>query len=152
MEITLLGSGTGIPSAKRGSPGILVRLLGSDGAACESVQPGTDGNSTDAGVLRGPRSHTPLSNPLTSQGLLMDLGPGTCRQLARAGLNTNDVDCILLTHLHPDHANDLVPFFFAARYGESRTKPLMLIGPRGFKLYHERLMNMFGDPAASWGR
>jgi ribonuclease BN (tRNA processing enzyme) len=111
MDITILGSGTGIPSAKRGSPGIFVRL--------------------------------------EKEGLLIDAGPGTCRQLTCAGFNTNDVDCVLLTHLHPDHANDLVPFFFAARHGESRTKTLTLIGPRGFKLYHERLMNMFGEWVAS---
>jgi len=64
--------------------------------------------------------------------LLLDVGFGNVRQLARAGLRPDDVTDVLLTHLHPDHCGDLPALLFARRYQEG-PKPLRLRvwGPKG---------------------
>ena len=76
-RLTFLGTGTGVPSAERASPGCLLEL--------------------------------------PSARLLIDLGPGTLRQLARLALALTDIDGLMLTHLHPDHSADLAPLLFAGK-------------------------------------
>jgi ribonuclease BN (tRNA processing enzyme) len=109
MELTVIGSGTGVPSLRRGSP-------------CLAVAAG--------GRL-----------------LVLDLGAGSLRALLRYGLNFSAIDVLALTHLHPDHVGDLVPFFFATRYslGYTRTEPFRLLAARGFARFHGRLQGAFGD-------
>jgi ribonuclease BN (tRNA processing enzyme) len=107
MELTVIGSGTGVPSLRRGSP-------------CLAVQA--------AGRL-----------------LVLDLGSGALRALLRHGLNFSAIDVLALTHLHPDHVGDLVPFFFATRYalGYTRREPFRLLAARGFARFHRRLSEAF---------
>jgi hypothetical protein len=109
MELTVIGSGTGVPSRRRGSPALAVQ-----GASW-----------------------------LT----LLDLGSGTLRALLSYGLNFNAVDVLALTHLHPDHVGDLIPFLFATRYalGYTRTQPFTLLAARGFKEFHGKLKEAFGQ-------
>lgn len=108
MELTVIGSGTGVPSLRRGSP-------------CLAVQTG------DALAL-------------------LDLGGGTLRSLLRYGFDFNQIDLIALTHLHPDHVGDLIPFLFATRYslGYTRRKPFRLLAAWGFKEFHGKLSAAFG--------
>lgn len=62
----------------------------------------------------------------------VDMGPGALRQAECAGYSFYDIDAILLTHRHVDHACDLPAFFFAARNKSNpRTKPLLISGPDG---------------------
>lgn len=79
--------------------------------------------------------------------LLVDGGTGTMRRLLEAGFHYRDVDYLFYTHVHPDHTHDLVPFLFATKHtpGYTRTKPLRVIGPPGFKEFFSRLMDLFGD-------
>jgi len=78
--------------------------------------------------------------------IVVDLGPGSTRGiLLHAGLTVRDVDLILLSHLHPDHCSDLVPFLFALRAGEfGRRDPLTVLGPRGIEDHYEDLRRMYG--------
>lgn len=78
--------------------------------------------------------------------ILLDLGSGACRALLRHDLNFSQVDLIALTHLHPDHIGDLVPFLFATHYslGYTRQEPFWLLAARGFGDFHERLKGTFG--------
>jgi ribonuclease BN (tRNA processing enzyme) len=107
MELTVIGSGTGVPSLRRGSP-------------CLAVKTG--------GRL-----------------LVLDLGAGSLRALLRYGLNFSAIDVLALTHLHPDHVGDVVPFLFATRYslGYTRTEPFRLLAARGFARFHDRLKEAF---------
>ena len=109
MELTVIGSGTGVPSRRRGSPALAVQ---------------------GAGWLT-----------------LLDLGSGTLRALLSYGLNFNAVDVLALTHLHPDHVGDLIPFLFATRYalGYTREQPFTLLAARGFKEFHGKLREAFGQ-------
>ena len=109
MELTVVGSGTGVPSLRRGSPGY--------------------------GVKAGGRL------------IFLDLGPGVLRAMLRYGLNFSEIDVLALTHLHPDHVADLVPFFFATRYslGYTRTEPFHLLAARGFREFYGHLQKAFGQ-------
>jgi ribonuclease BN (tRNA processing enzyme) len=107
MEIIILGSGTGVPSLKRGSPATLVK----------------EGD----------------------QSLLLDSGSGTLVRMLRAGVTYKEVDAVLYSHIHPDHAADLVPLIFACKYHEDpRTKDLRILGGHGFRAYFEGLRRVYG--------
>lgn len=109
MELIVLGSGTGVPSLRRGAPAYAVLTAG--------------------------------------RLMLLDLGSGACRGLLHHDLNFSQVDLIALSHLHPDHIGDLVPFLFASRYalGYTRQEPFRLLAARGFREFHERLKGAFGQ-------
>lgn len=109
MELIVIGSGTGVPSVRRGSPALAVRAAG--------------------------------------RLVLLDLGSGALRAMLNYGLNFNEIDILALTHLHPDHVGDLIPFFFATRYslGYSRLEPFRLLAARGFGEFHGKLQQAFGS-------
>jgi ribonuclease BN (tRNA processing enzyme) len=108
MELIVLGSGTGVPSLRRGSPAYAVSAAG--------------------------------------RLILLDLGSGACRALLRHGLNFSQADVIALSHLHPDHTGDLVPFLFASHYslGYTRQEPFWLLAAQGFQDFHARLKAAYG--------
>lgn len=109
MELIVVGSGTGVPSLRRGSPGYGVRAGG--------------------------------------RLVFLDLGPGVLRAMLRYGLNFSEIDVLCLTHLHPDHVGDLVPFLFATRYslGYTRAEPFHLLVARGFSEFYGHLQQAFGQ-------
>ncbi len=108
MELIVIGSGTGVPSLRRGSPSLAVRAAG--------------------------------------RLLVLDLGAGSLRALLRHGLNFSAIDVLALSHLHPDHVGDLIPFLFATRYalGYTRQEPFRLLAARGFARFHQLLKEAFG--------
>ena len=107
MELIVIGSGTGGPSLRRGSPSLALKAAG--------------------------------------RLLVLDLGAGSLRSLLRLGLNFSAIDVLALTHLHPDHVGDLIPFLFATRYslGYTRREPFRLLAARGFARFHDRLKEAF---------
>jgi ribonuclease BN (tRNA processing enzyme) len=109
VELTVIGSGTGVPSLRRGSPSLAVKAAG--------------------------------------RLVLLDLGAGSLRAMLRWGLDFNQIDILALSHQHPDHVGDLVPFLFATRYalGYTRQAPFWLLAARGFAGFLERLQGAFGQ-------
>ncbi|MBN2126663.1 MAG: ribonuclease Z, partial [Deltaproteobacteria bacterium] len=77
--------------------------------------------------------------------VLFDIGPGALRQLTRLGISWNRVGEILLTHFHPDHTADLVPFLFATRNPSAlrARKPFGLTGPAGFRDFLSGLQGVY---------
>ena len=72
--------------------------------------------------------------------LLLDIGFGNVRQLARAGLRPEEVTDVFLTHLHPDHCGDLPALLFARRYQKEAKPPRLRVwGPSGTRKLVERL-------------
>ena len=62
----------------------------------------------------------------------VDLGLGALHGLLRAGVAHGAVDALLLTHHHPDHLAELLPFLFAVNYGQPpRRRPLQIAGSPG---------------------
>ncbi len=78
MVVTILGSGTCVPSLKRSSCSVLVET--------------------------------------GEKKLLFDIGPGTMRRLLEADTTIFDISYLFLSHFHPDHSGELVPFLFSTKY------------------------------------
>lgn len=78
---------------------------------------------------------------LPSSTVLLDCGNGTTWKLSKVGINYLEVDHIFLSHFHPDHTSDLIPFLFATRYSyrERRGKPLFIWGAKGFRSFFSAL-------------
>jgi len=76
---------------------------------------------------------------ITGESILIDAGEGTQLQLSKAGISINRIDAILITHKHGDHVFGL-PGLLENMSLTGRTKPLLLIGPRGLD---EFLLNSF---------
>jgi len=62
-------------------------------------------------------------------GFLIDCGATALVSLKRAGLSTDHVDTIYISHLHGDHFGGLPFFLIDALFIAKRTKPLTLVGP-----------------------
>ncbi|WP_456370683.1 MBL fold metallo-hydrolase [Thermodesulfatator atlanticus] len=83
---------------------------------------------------------------IASEKILLDIGPGTIPRLLKLGFLIEDIDAIFLSHFHPDHVTDLIPFLFATRYslGYFRQKPFRLVAGEGFSVFYQGLKSAFG--------
>ena len=92
-----------------------------------------------------PDADGPASSYLVESGgfrLLVDCGNGASGPVQRyAGLN--ELDAVLISHVHSDHCIDLVVFAFARRYGTGVTGRLPVYGPAGLQ---RRLLGSDSDP------
>ncbi|MGM0426370.1 MAG: MBL fold metallo-hydrolase [Thermodesulfobacteriota bacterium] len=79
--------------------------------------------------------------------MLMDMGPGTLRQLTKIGISHERIGRIFLTHFHPDHCADMVHLLFATRNPRvlERRERLIITGPTGLKKFLTALQSAF-DP------
>ncbi|HWP92060.1 MAG TPA: MBL fold metallo-hydrolase [Thermodesulfobacteriota bacterium] len=82
---------------------------------------------------------------LPKSTLLLDCGNGTTWKLEKAGINYLDIDHIFLSHFHPDHTADLIPFLFATKYTQSsqRVKQLHIWGAEGFLNFFSALKEAY---------
>ena len=94
-------------------------------------------------VERGPSG---LALVVDSHLIFFDGGGGSLRQMVKLGLDYRQVDFLCLTHFHPDHVSDFVPFLFAMNYTVDfrRSLPLRVIGPQGLRTFFEQLRGIFG--------
>ncbi len=78
--------------------------------------------------------------------LVYDLGRGIANRLAEIGLKQDDVEHVVLSHFHPDHLSDLIPYLQAASWSriDPRAKELHVYGPFGLEVQLMRLMSLFG--------
>jgi len=93
-----------------------------------------------------PRADRASSCYLISQAgttLLVDLGPGALHRAAAAGTDLDQLDGVLLTHVHPDHSADLVALQFALMNPLPRSgrEPLPVWGHPAVALLVARLRN-----------
>jgi ribonuclease BN (tRNA processing enzyme) len=67
--------------------------------------------------------------------------------LARLGFSYADLDYIGLSHFHPDHTADLVPFLFATKYypAFSRRGPFTILACEGFLDFFNSLQVPYGE-------
>jgi ribonuclease BN (tRNA processing enzyme) len=79
--------------------------------------------------------------------ILVDIGPGILRRLCEASIDSKWIDVIVITHFHPDHVSDLVPFLFASNYeyGPVRQEPFHVVGPSGLKQFYDALVGVYGN-------
>ena len=67
--------------------------------------------------------------------ILVDAGPGAFLRLGELGLDLEDVDAVLLTHLHIDHSGDLAAFFNARALTSDGPVTYQIFGPDGSGLF-----------------
>lgn len=78
--------------------------------------------------------------------VLFDLGSGTLKRLAEAGISYLDIDHVIFTHYHPDHTGDLVPLVFSYRNPfRPRSRNFTLVGPPGLTEFYRGLRGVYGD-------
>jgi ribonuclease BN (tRNA processing enzyme) len=98
---------------------------------------------------------TPTHNPaaywvrIDDQPILLDPGPGALVRLLAspdgAG-SVDEIETVLLTHLHIDHCADLAPLLFALHSPiPESTRPLQLLGPEGLNDHLEQLRGLYGS-------
>lgn len=76
-----------------------------------------------------------------------DFGRGTALQLAKMGLKQDDVQTIILSHYHPDHVSDLLPYFHAASWSQvdKRTKELTVYGQPNIDDFMAKFTQPYGE-------
>ena len=82
--------------------------------------------------------------------LLVDSGSGSMLRFEQSGAKLGDLEAIVLTHLHIDHAVDL-PSYIKAGYFTARNRPLPILGPIGnqyFPSTDEYIETLFGKRGA----
>ena len=101
---------------------------------------------TGTGVPSPDRASPAIILKLPDTNVLIDLGPGTLRQLAKISVSVTAIDYILLTHLHPDHSADLAPFLFGTRYPPylKNRRPIQLLAGTDFDSFYKTLIALFG--------
>ena len=77
----------------------------------------------------------------------LDAGPGTLANLQRH-LDLDDLDAVVLTHAHPDHWVDVLPYHNAIRYLRPRTGLRVFSPPEVRRLAGE--VNGRLEPALDW--
>lgn len=97
-----------------GTEGVWVQILGSGGSELD------DGNGGSSYLVW-------LDNKAR---LLVDTAPGSSLRFDTAGAEFADLDAIVFTHLHADHAADF-PAFIDGSVFAGRDRPLPVLGPEG---------------------
>ena len=79
--------------------------------------------------------------------VVYDMGRGIADRLAELGLRQDDIQHIVLSHFHPDHLSDLIPYLQAASWSrmDPRSLDLHIYGPPGLEVQLMRLLSLF-DP------
>lgn len=78
--------------------------------------------------------------------ILFDCGHGIVQRLLEAGMQHNELEHIVISHFHPDHVSDLVPFLHAGAWSRRnpRTADLHIYGPPGIQGLIDGFKNIFG--------
>ncbi|MFH1240889.1 MAG: MBL fold metallo-hydrolase [Pseudomonadota bacterium] len=97
------------------------------------------------GIPLNYRASPSLALRVGAELILFDMGPGTLRQLGRAGLSHELISRIFFTHFHPDHTLDLVHFLFATRNPNilGRRRPFSITGPVGLREFIHHLRRAY---------
>ncbi len=91
----------------------------------------------------GGRLQTCICIKTTTSTFLVDCGASSLIALRRYGVAPNDIDMILLTHLHGDHFGGIPFFVLDAQLISKRSRPLVIAGPPGTKKRVVEAMEIF---------
>lgn len=75
------------------------------------------------------------------EGILLDCGEGTQRQITIAGLNAQKITTILISHWHGDHVSGLVGLLQTLGNFSTPDKTVHIWGPVGSKQYFHHLLH-----------
>lgn len=89
---------------------------------------------TSCAIPTKERNHTSIFVGCRGEGLLLDCGEGTQRQLKIAGIRPTRISRILISHWHGDHVLGLVGLIHTLRFMDYNGT-LHIYGPKGSKEY-----------------
>jgi ribonuclease BN (tRNA processing enzyme) len=100
----------------------------------------------------GGRAHTCIRIDAAATTVLVDFGSGSMIAWQKLGFDSNDIDAIVVSHLHGDHFGGIPALLLHAQFVAGRRKPLLLVGPVGLE---ERLQEIFdllfpGSASIDW--
>jgi ribonuclease BN (tRNA processing enzyme) len=72
---------------------------------------------------------------------LFDCGPTVLQQLGKAGIKSDEIEAVFISHFHADHFFGLPFLFLDGRYN-GRTKPLTIVGPPGIEERTRQLVSL----------
>lgn len=78
--------------------------------------------------------------------VVYDFGRGVATRLAELGVSQDEVEHVVLSHFHPDHFSDLIPYLHGGLYSQidPRTTDLHVYGPQGLEDLGEKLLELAG--------
>ena len=93
--------------------------------------------------IRADRMSTSALVELGNVSFVFDMGRGTTQRLSELALTNDDICHVLISHFHPDHVSDLIPFLQCGAWSrvDPRTQDLHIYGPPGIV----KLVNGFYD-------
>ena len=95
------------------------------------------------------KNHSPagLLVHAVGQNLLLDIGPGTLARLELSSTTYDQLDALLLTHLHPDHSLDLATLLQVFNYapGTERERPFAITACQGSQDFLQRLFSLYPE-------
>lgn len=100
----------------------------------------------------GGRAHTCIRLDCDGRAMLIDFGAASILGWRRLGFSFNEIDGLLVTHLHGDHFGGLPFLFLEAQFIEPREKPLEIFGPPGLRSRLAMAMEAFfpGTTGIKW--
>lgn len=88
------------------------------------------------------RNHAALFISFRDEGLLVDCGEGTQRQLKIAGIKLTKITKLLITHWHGDHVLG-IPGLLQSMSASDYDRTLEIYGPEGTKKFMSKMMETF---------
>jgi len=76
--------------------------------------------------------------------IIVDCGSGITQRLHELNVSSADIDALLFTHLHSDHAVDLYQLIISS-WHSYRIKPWKIYGPKGTKKFVKKIMDAWAD-------
>ena len=76
--------------------------------------------------------------------ILVDCGSGITQRLHELKVSSANIDVLLFTHLHSDHAVDLYQLIISS-WHSYRIKPWKIYGPKGTKKFVKKIMDAWAD-------
>ncbi len=88
------------------------------------------------------RNHSSLFLQCKDEGILVDCGEGTQRQLRKAKISPSKITKVLISHWHGDHTLG-IPGLMQNLGASNYKKTLEIYGPKGTKKYFKNMMSGF---------
>ncbi|HDR90846.1 MAG TPA: ribonuclease Z [candidate division Zixibacteria bacterium] len=83
---------------------------------------------TSSGYVEAGKNPTCIVYSAGGKNILLDCGDGATRSLVQHNFDPNDLDAVVVTHMHPDHSSGLM-FLIQTLHLLKRKKPLLLFIP-----------------------
>ena len=100
----------------------------------------------------GGRAHTCIRLDARAATVVVDFGSGSMTAWQKLGFDSNDIDAVVISHLHGDHFGGIPSLLLHAQFVAHRRKPLLFVGPPGLKARLQDMLDLFfpGSPKADW--